>query len=301
MVTILGRINWGLSGNVALVTAVLTLGALAAVLGVMLSAAARRFATAEDKNLLQLVALLPGTNCGACGRPGCEAFAEALRAGDAQPAECTVSSREAKTQIAEHLGVGVGITQRRVARLACAGGDNVASLRAQYVGAPSCAAATLLAGGAKSCLWGCLGFGDCARSCQFDAITLDEHKLPVVDEAACTACGDCLTACPKDLFELVPEDQRLWVACRNEEAGDELLESCGAACTACGRCAHDAPELVRMVGNLPQIEAGRRPDRAAMERCPTGAIVWIDESGHPQRGREAANIVRTRPRRVAAS
>ena len=70
---------------------------------------------------------------------------------------------------------------------------------------------------------------------------MNEHGLPVVDEAKCTACGDCVEACPKDLFSLHPASHRLWVACKSLEAGDELLDDCEVACTACGRCAMDAP------------------------------------------------------------
>jgi electron transport complex protein RnfB len=274
------------------VTAVLAMGTLAALLAALLTLASKRLAVAEDERLEALMEALPGNNCGACGRPGCRGFAEALLAGAAQPAECTVSSASAKSQIAELLGVGVGRVERRVARLACAGGANVARLDARYVGEPSCAAAALVSGGGKGCSWGCLGYGDCVASCDFDAITLNAHALPVVNEAACTACGDCLEACPKDLFSLEPAANRLWVACNNPEAGDVLLEACEVACTACGKCAFDAPELIAMADNLPRIGPTKTADRTAIERCPTGAIVWIDDAGRTSRGREASVIIR---------
>ncbi len=91
-----------------------------------------------------------------------------------------------------------------MARLACAGGTNVARNRARYEGLESCRAAALVAGGGKGCFWGCLGLADCAVVCDFDAIRMDAHELPVVDEAKCTACGDCVEACPKDLFSIHP-------------------------------------------------------------------------------------------------
>jgi electron transport complex protein RnfB len=282
------------------VTAVLAMGTLAALLAALLTLASKRLAVAEDERLEALMEALPGNNCGACGRPGCRGFAEALLAGAAQPAECTVSSASAKSQIAELLGVGVGRVERRVARLACAGGANVARLDARYVGEPSCAAAALVSGGGKGCSWGCLGYGDCVASCDFDAITLNAHALPVVNEAACTACGDCLEACPKDLFSLEPAANRLWVACNNPEAGDVLLEACEVACTACGKCAFDAPELIAMADNLPRIGPTKTADRTPIERCPTGAIVWIDDAGRTSRGREASVIIRqgARPARI---
>jgi Na+-translocating ferredoxin:NAD+ oxidoreductase RNF subunit RnfB len=275
-----------------LATAVLAMGALAALLAVLLTIAAKHLAVDEDERLETLIDALPGNNCGACGQPGCRGFAEALLAGSVQPAECTVSTAEEKTRIADLLGVTVGEVERRVARLACAGGANVARLRADYVGEPSCAAAALISGGGKGCTWGCLGYGDCALSCDFDAIHIDEHDLPQVREDACTACGDCVAACPKDLFSLEQTADRLWVACRNMEAGDRLLENCRVACTACARCAHDAPSLITMAGNLPVITGSQTAAREVIDRCPTGAIVWIDDAGHPHRGREAEVIVR---------
>ncbi|MGD8830083.1 MAG: (Fe-S)-binding protein [Pseudomonadales bacterium] len=284
-----------------LMTAVLAMGALAALLAVLLTIAAKRFSVQEDQRLEAVLQALPGNNCGACGRPGCRSFAQALLAGTARPAECTVSSPSEKIRIAELLGVEVGRAERRVARLACAGGANVARLTARYVGEPTCAAAAIVAGGGKGCSWGCLGYGDCVASCDFDAIVLNGHGVPIVDEAACTACGDCLEACPKDLFSLEPAANRLWVACRNPEAGNDLLDDCEVACTACGKCAFDAPSLITMAGNLPVIDPGETQDRSAIERCPTGAIVWIDDFGQPVRGREARVINRQGSRRAGAT
>jgi Na+-translocating ferredoxin:NAD+ oxidoreductase RNF subunit RnfB len=284
-----------------LVTAVLVMGALAALLAALLTIAWKWLAVEEDEHLQAVMEALPGNNCGACGRPGCRGFADSLLAGTAEPAECTVSTAADKSRIADLLGIEVGEAERRVARLACAGGTNVARLKANYVGEPSCAAAALVSGGGKGCSWGCLGYGDCVASCDFDAIRLDEHDLPSVDEAACTACGDCLEACPKDLFSLEPAADRLWVACRNRSAGEDLLADCEVACTACAKCAFDAPDLITMAGNLPVMHTTQTADRTAIERCPTGAIVWVDDAGQPHRGREASPIVRQGARRVGAT
>jgi ferredoxin len=86
---------------------------------------------------------------------------------------------------------------------------------------------------------------------------------------------------------------RLWVACRSLEAGDELLEDCEVACTACGRCAADAPGLIEMRDHLPVVDYRRAHEtRAPIERCPTGAIVWIDPQRGPVKGRAARRVVR---------
>jgi Na+-translocating ferredoxin:NAD+ oxidoreductase RNF subunit RnfB len=266
-------------------TAGLALALLAVLLSTILLVAGRFLRVDEDPRLARLEAMLPGTNCGGCGRPGCRAFAEALLAGEESPAGCTVSAAASQARIAAFLDVPVGQARQRVARLACAGDRDSARFLAVYQGPPSCAEAAVVAGGGKACAWGCLGLGDCQRSCDYDAIALTVAGLPVVAEDKCTACGDCVRACPKELFEIVPADQPLWVACNNPLAGNELLETCRVACTACARCIQDAPDWLEMNDNLPRLKpvAAGRPPRAAIDRCPTGAIVWF-EHGKPELG-----------------
>jgi len=283
-----------------IVVAVITLGSLALLLTSVLVTAGRALAVAEDARLQPLVTALPGSNCGACGYPGCRAFAEALLADETQPALCTVSTAQDRQAIADFLGVDVGASRRLTARLACAGGSNVARFRARYAGPRSCNAAAQAGGGGKSCAWGCLGFGDCEDVCQFAAISLDDHDLPWVNVDLCTACGDCVEACPKDLFSLQPVDQHLWVACNNPDHGDTLLKDCEVACTACAKCAFDALGSVTMRNNLPAIDRTREEPRAAIERCPTGAIVWLDGST-VSKGAAAKVIVRKSALSDAAS
>jgi Fe-S-cluster-containing hydrogenase component 2 len=197
--------------------------------------------------------------------------------------------------IADFLGVALGGVERRVARLACAGGAHVAHLRAAYAGLESCRAAALVSGGGKGCAWGCLGMGDCATVCEFDAIHLDPHGLPVVDEAKCTACGDCVTVCPKELFSLHPVSERLWVACKNRDPGDEGEHECSVVCTACGRCAQDSPEgLIQIQDNLAIIDYTKNSlaSKVAIERCPTGAIVWLEPDGRVLKGKDARKVIR---------
>ncbi|KAB2960654.1 MAG: RnfABCDGE type electron transport complex subunit B [Thermoanaerobaculia bacterium] len=284
------------------VTAVGAIGGLTLLLAVLLVLADRRLRVEEDPRIDAVEEMLPHTNCGACGFPGCRSFAEALVGGGAKPGGCTVSSDEGRQAIAAFLGVEVGAEERRIARLACAGGANVARNRARYHGLDSCRAAALVAGGGKGCFWGCLGLADCEQVCDFDAIRMNAQGLPVVTEAKCTACGDCVEACPKDLFSLHPASRRLWVACRSLEAGDELLEDCEVACTACGRCAMDAPELITMQNNLPVVDYARdHRTKVPIQRCPTGAIVWLDPAAGPVKGPAARKIIRKGALREAAT
>ncbi|MBZ0269261.1 RnfABCDGE type electron transport complex subunit B [bacterium] len=276
-----------------ILTAVGALGGITFVLASLLVVANRKLYVQEDPRIDVVDDMLPHSNCGACGFPGCRPFAEALVRGQVLPGGCTVSTDADRQAIATYLNVDVGAQERQVARLACAGGSNVARNRAHYHGLQTCRAASAVAGGGKGCFYGCLGFGDCDVVCDFDAIHMDEHGLPVVDEDLCTACGDCVEVCPKDLFSLQAVSRRLWVACASLEAGDELLEDCQVACTACGRCAMDAPGLVEMKNNLPVVDYSRNHrTKDPIQRCPTGAIVWLEKETGAVKGPSARKIIR---------
>ena len=246
---------------------------------VILAVAYRFLKVQEDPRIEDTEDLLPGSNCGACGQPGCHAFAEQLVAGKATPSMCTVASPETVDAVADLLNVDPGAREKRVARLRCAGGKAQAYQIAEYWGFENCRAASVVSGGGKGCAWGCLGLGDCQVACTFDAIAMNGNGLPVVDVAKCTACGDCVDACPRSLFELRPLGHKLFVQCASPLSGDAAMALCTAACDACGRCAADAaPGLIRMENNLPVVDyrAGGPALPEATHRCPTGAIQWLE-------------------------
>jgi len=247
--------------------------------GIILAVASRVFRVEEDPRLQRTEELLPGTNCGACGEPGCASFANALIRGDVQPGNCTVASAEVVESIAGFLGVEAGGQEKRIARIHCAGGQAQAHQIAEYRGFESCRAAAVVSGGGKGCSWGCLGLGDCVRACTFNVIAMNSNSLPVVDGAGCTACGDCVEACPRDLFEIVPESWKLFVQCNSPLEGEAATMLCSAACDACGRCAADAPEgLIEIRDNLPVVDyrSGITLTPVPTQRCPTAAIQWLE-------------------------
>ncbi|NLN92774.1 MAG: RnfABCDGE type electron transport complex subunit B [Candidatus Hydrogenedens sp.] len=264
-------------------SALIIAGAVMLVLGLllaaMLAAANKKLYVYEDPRIDEVEAQLPAANCGACGFAGCRAFAEAVIRGEATPGQCTASSAEIVESIAEYLGVDAGVGEKHVARLACAGGDDVAKRFAHYEGRYSCRAASLVAGGGKHCTFGCIGYGDCVEVCPFDALHLNEHLIPVVDEDKCTACGNCVTECPKNLFSIQPISNKLWVACATRLRGRDAKQACAVACIGCGLCAKAAPEAVSMDGNLPVVDYDKNEFavRDAIEVCPSGAICWLED------------------------
>nr|VFJ69560.1 MAG: electron transport complex, RnfABCDGE type, B subunit [Candidatus Kentron sp. FM]VFJ70615.1 MAG: electron transport complex, RnfABCDGE type, B subunit [Candidatus Kentron sp. FM]VFK18308.1 MAG: electron transport complex, RnfABCDGE type, B subunit [Candidatus Kentron sp. FM] len=257
----------------------LVMAGLGLFFGIVLAVAYRFLRVVGDPRLEILEDMLPGSNCGACTEPGCSAFAHRLLAGTHPPGLCTVATHETIEAIAEFLGVEAGRQEKRIARLHCAGGKRQAHQIAEYRGFDGCAAAAVVAGGGKGCLFGCLGLGDCIAACAFDAIHMNQNSLPVVDVDKCTACSDCVIVCPRDLFEIVPISHQLFVQCSSPLAGDDALALCRVACDACGRCVLDAaPGLIRMQENLPVIHysAGGPAKPKATYRCPTGAIQWLE-------------------------
>jgi electron transport complex protein RnfB len=267
-----------MTGNPILDSA-LVLGGLGLFFGFLIAMANKKFYVWEDPRISDVEQLLPNSNCGACGQPGCRAFAEALVTGKEKPSGCTVMGEEDINEVASYLGVDAGSASKRVARLLCAGGKNEAARDSDYAGIETCKAAAAVAGGGKACNWGCLGLGDCERVCLLDAIFMNDDLLPVVLPDRCTACNDCVVACPKDLFELMPIEQKLIVQCKNLLKGDAAEDLCSVACNTCNRCVADSePGVIEIIDNLAVInyEKNELTSPKAIERCPTGAIVWVE-------------------------
>lgn len=259
-----------------IVIAGLIMTSVAGFFGIVLALAHRFLHVYEDPRIDMVEAMLPGTNCGACGEPGCRTFAEAVVNETAVPGKCTVSGVDDVEEIAAALGVDAARREKRIARLHCAGGKSSVRRLADYHGESSCRAAFVVNAGGRACAWGCLGLGDCAAACTFDAIRMNDEELPVVDADRCTACDDCVAVCPLDLFTIEAISTRVIVQCATPVVGDSAREACAVACDACGRCALDAPRgVVEMDGGLAVV---RIPEQATEEctfRCPTGAIAVV--------------------------
>lgn len=233
---------------------ILTLGALGLIFGVGLAVASKRLAVQVDPRLEKVHGLLPGSNCGACGGAGCFGFAEGLLSGKFSVDACRVSEEAVKEKIAYLLGQKIEKKVRKVATLHCYGGNKVKD-RFVYKGIETCVAADLVLGGQKSCVYGCLGFGDCARVCPFGAIKMSSEGLPVVDEAKCKACNKCVLICPKKLFSLINVTHNVYVACRSRDLGKDTRLVCPVGCIACKKCEQVCPvDAIHVIDNLAVID-----------------------------------------------
>jgi Na+-translocating ferredoxin:NAD+ oxidoreductase RNF subunit RnfB len=266
---------------VGVVQAVVVLGLTGAVFGIVLAVAAKKFQVEQDPRQDEIVQLLPGANCGACGFPGCSGLAASIVAGDAPVNGCPVSGGKVASKIASVMGVEPAPqTERKVARVFCQGDSDKCGLRFVYDGLAQCRAQNSVAGGAKACTYGCLGMGSCADACKFGAIQMGPNGLPIVDEAKCTSCGMCVDACPRGIIQLVPASQDVTVLCRSKIRGAEVRKTCKIGCIGCGICVKACPKgAITLEDNLAVINCAECDSCGiCVEKCPTKCITMRDDT-----------------------
>ncbi len=268
-----------------ILNSVLSLGATGLISASILFIAAKKFKVHEDPRIDQIDEILPAANCGGCGFAGCRQFAEACtKADDLNELLCPVGGSDMMQAVGKILGLEVEAKEKQIAVLRCNGSKANAPAKVKYDGSMSCKSAHSLFAGESGCQYGCLGLGDCTVVCNFDALYVDQETgLPVVDTEKCTACGACVKACPRNLFELRPEGpngQRVFVACMNKEKGAQARKNCKVACIGCMKCTKVTESTSVSVTNfLSYIDTNVDPIKDGAELvacCPTNAILGIN-------------------------
>lgn len=249
------------------------LGGLGLLFGLGLSLASKAFSVERDPRIDEVRKVLPGANCGACGYPGCDGLASAIVAGEAPVDACNVGGAPVAEKIADIMGVNVTESVRYVATVLCQGDCNKAKEKYVYDGIMDCRAQNMLAGGSKSCSYGCLGYGTCKDVCEFDAIQIIDG-IAVIDKDKCTACKRCISVCPKGIIELIPYEQEVIVKCKSEDFGKTVRNNCNIGCIGCGICAKNCPrEAIKLENNLAKIDYEKCVNCGiCVEKCPTKAI-----------------------------
>lgn len=257
-----------------IITAVLVVGIIGLVFGLLLALAAVIFKVEVDERVEKIEEVLPGANCGACGYAGCSAYAKAVVEDGAPVDCCSVGKGNVAQQIGGIMGKAVASSKPKVARVLCGGDCEKAKNKYEYYGVLDCNAANKLAGGQKACPTGCLGFGTCKDSCKFGAISI-VNGIAVIDENKCTACGMCVKACPKHIIELMPKDKTVTVLCKNRQSGKEVNAVCKAGCIACKICEKNCPfEAITVNNNLAEIDYEKcKSCGICAEKCPKQVII----------------------------
>ena len=252
--------------------------------GIFLALASRAFHVEEDPRVAEVDDALPGVNCGACGYTGCHAYAEAVVEGE-DVGLCTVGGPEVAAMVADIMGVEAKDLGSLRAVVHCAGGRSKCQEKANYSGIEDCRAAHITSGGPKACPYGCLGFGTCAEACPFDAITMSDDRLPVVDPDKCTACGICVEVCPRDLLSLLDSKYTWVLACSSQDKGKAVKSICEVGCIACSICAKKDPnEAITMEGNLPVLDYEKADGdfSVAADVCPMDCYVNLAETAEAE-------------------
>jgi Na+-translocating ferredoxin:NAD+ oxidoreductase RNF subunit RnfB len=256
------------------------LGGLGILFGIVLGFVGKKFAVKVDERVQAVRNAVAGANCGACGYAGCDAYAEAVVRGEADPNGCTPGGSKTAKEIAAIMGVDAKDAEPMVARVRCQGTCENVSPRYDYSGIQSCRAASSMSGGPNACEFGCVGLGDCVARCPFDAIELVDG-VAVINEDKCTGCGVCVETCPRSIINLLPRDQTVVVMCRNKAIGRIARLQCKTACVGCKRCEKQCPsDSIHVIDGVAIIdETTCTRCGACIQVCPMHCIVNFYERG----------------------
>ncbi|MFO8109700.1 MAG: 4Fe-4S dicluster domain-containing protein [Thermoplasmata archaeon] len=244
---------------------------------------ANRFLPEEDETLKaaeDINQYLPGMDCGACGHPGCFAYAREVAQDKSTlqetPCMSLMNDDEALCNLGQTLGVDLSGGVRKVAVIHCTGESEVIF---EYQGVNTCKSAMQVSAGFKKCPYGCLGLGDCAEVCPVEAISIDqEKKIAVVDPEKCIGCGLCVKECPNGLIELIPAEMPQYLGCNYLSKKDiPGREKCSVGCIHCRLCvkaAKDDEVQWNDEKDLPYFDPEKcLPAPDSIEKCPRDIII----------------------------
>ncbi|MGM0444336.1 MAG: RnfABCDGE type electron transport complex subunit B [Fibrobacterota bacterium] len=258
-----------------MISQIMIVGSVGLFFGFLLSLSAKLFHVTEDKTVQAVDDVLPQTNCGACGYPGCMQFAKAVVAGEASVSGCVAGGAETAEKVAAVMGVDADDVEEYTAVVKCKGGLKEARNRAVYDGLADCNAAELVSHGSKECLYGCFGLGSCVAACNFDAIHINDNGVAEVDPKKCTGCKACVAACPRNIIEMIPSSRNIFIACNNHDRGAKVKKYCSVGCTACTLCvkAAEVDGSIWMENNLPVMDYTSQENfLASAYKCPSNCF-----------------------------
>ncbi|WP_455204718.1 RnfABCDGE type electron transport complex subunit B [Kaarinaea lacus] len=164
-----------------MIAAIASLTTLGLGLGVLLGIAAKKLKVDSDPMIEEIAEMLPGTQCGQCGFPGCGNAAEAIASGEAPVTVCPPGGKSLAKELADKLGIEIDLS-------------NVKDEEPIF---------------AKVREATCIGCTRCFKVCPTDAIIGAPKQIHAVVKDACTGCKACIDICPTECLVAVPIQQTL--------------------------------------------------------------------------------------------
>ena len=170
-----------------MLSALLVMAGIALVLGAMLGFASIRFKVKGDPLVDKIDAILPQTQCGQCGFPGCKPYAQAIAKGEAEINQCPPGGEEGIRKLADLLG-------KEFKSLSAEHGTEKPK-QVAFIDESACIGCTL-----------------CMQACPVDAIIGAAKQMHTVAASLCTGCELCVAPCPVDCIRMrrVPDSVETW-------------------------------------------------------------------------------------------
>lgn len=165
-----------------MISAIGTLTFMGFSLGMALGIAAKYLRVESNPVVEQIESLLPGSQCGQCGFPGCSPAAEAVANGEAAVTMCPPGGKAIAQQIADLLGISVDLSAM----------EDQAPVIA-YVQEEIC-----------------IGCTRCYKVCPTDAIVGGPKQIHAVIAEACTGCKSCVDICPTESIQVKTEEETIY-------------------------------------------------------------------------------------------
>lgn len=159
--------------------AILVMCGLALFLGAVLGFASIKFKVQENPLVEKIDAILPQTQCGQCGFPGCKPYATAIAKGEADINRCPPGGQEGINKLAELLGV-----EAKPLNAEC---GEVKPKSVAVIDENICIGCTL-----------------CIQACPVDAILGAAKQMHTVIASECTGCELCVKPCPVECIHMLP-------------------------------------------------------------------------------------------------
>lgn len=169
--------------QILIAISIMALGAI--VIGIALGYAAVKFKVEGDPLVEKIDAILPQTQCGQCGYPGCKPYAQAIAKGEVEINKCPPGGYDGMVKIAELLGKDISkisLVEEKPKQIAVIDEQN------------------------------CIGCTLCIQACPVDSIVGAAKQMHTIIAADCTGCELCLAPCPVECIKMqvVPTTTKNW-------------------------------------------------------------------------------------------